>query len=138
VKDLADNTLQLMVQVQKEGHDIKARVVSLQYNGGTVIAPLQDVLSWNWELAKDGSLKVLEQRMGLVDGLTRAAVEAHYDARKNVTWIVHSQPEGQSDDNKSLKGRDDGEYPGAVNLPDVVLLRLTSSQGHLMIEVPGL
>jgi hypothetical protein len=138
VKDLADNTLQLLVQVQKEGHDIKARVVSLQYNGGTVIAPLQDVLSWNWELAKDGSLKVLEQRMGLVDGLTRAAVEAHYDARKNVTWIVHSQPEGQSDDNKSLKGRDDGEYPGAVKLPGMVLLRLTSSQGHLMIEVPGL
>jgi hypothetical protein len=138
VKDLADNTLQLVVQVQKEGHDIKASVVSLQYNGGTVIAPLQDVLSWNWAVAKDGSLKVLEQQMSLVDGSIRSAVEAHYDARKNVTLIVRSQPESRSEDNKNQKDHVDGEYPGAVKLPGMVLLRLTSSQGHLMIEVPGL
>jgi hypothetical protein len=138
VKDLADNTLQLVVQVQKEGHDIKASVVSLQYNGGTVIAPLKDVLSWNWAVAKDGSLKVLEQHMGLVDGSIRSAVDAHYDARKNVTWIVRSQPESRSEDNKNQKDHVDGEYPGAVKLPGMVLLRLTSSQGHLMIEVPGL
>jgi hypothetical protein len=138
VKDLADNTLQLVVQVQKEGHDIKARVVSLQYNGGTVIEPLQDVLSWNWAVAKDGSFKVLEQQMSLVDGSIRSAVEAHYDTRKNVTWVVRSQPESRSDDNKNQKDHDDVEYPGAVKLPGMVLLRLTSSQGHLMIEVPGL
>jgi putative IMPACT (imprinted ancient) family translation regulator len=89
-------------------------------------------------VAKDGSLKVLEQHMSLVDDSTQSAVEAHYDARKNVTSIVIIQPEGQSDDNKNQKNHDDGEYQGAVKLPGVVLLRLTSSQGHLIIEVPGL
>ena len=71
-------------------------------------------------------------------GSIRSAVEAHYDARKNVTWIVRDQPEGRSDDNKNQKDHDDGEHSGAVKQSGLVLLRLTSSQGHLMIEVPGL
>jgi hypothetical protein len=111
------------------------REASLQYNVGNVIAQ-QDVLSWSWEVAKDGSLKALRQNMGLDDGSIQYLVKTQYDARKNVTWIVR-KPCQIDDDNEKM---DDfyGKNPGVVKLPGVALLRLNTSQGHLVIEVPGL
>lgn len=139
VKDLADNTLQLVIHLRQEDHQINATVVSLQYNGGKVISPLQAVLSWDWDVAKNGSLKELEQHIKVVDGSSTFSVEAHYSARKNATLIERERSQSKNNvTNKNQERHDAGEHSDALTLPGLVLLRLTSSQGHLVIVIPGL
>lgn len=136
VKDNADNTLQLVVAVKKDGREIKGRVISLQYNEGAVIGELKDRLAVEWSADKNGTLKRLEQQFSVREGRTGQSVMAGYNASKNVTSVISVTTGGGHHDDDRKGERDD--RPSKVTLPGMVLLRMTTSGGHLSIEVPGL
>jgi pectin methylesterase-like acyl-CoA thioesterase len=116
VLDLAGNALTLVLSIKQEGHEVKAQIVSLQYNTDPVIDAAQNSQSYNWETARNGTLKALEQTLVVYSGRTKQEVEAHFKAEKNQTVIEEKSP-GLS-----------------VTRPGLVLLRLASDQGRLVIE----
>jgi hypothetical protein len=117
VKDKANNSLQVAVKVKKDGHELKASVVSMQYNGSPVIMQQEDELAFEWAGALNGNLKELNERLTL--GSDRNTVAAKFAANQNATEITADGSESKS------------TYPG------MVLVRLTTDQGHLGIEVPA-
>jgi hypothetical protein len=54
LRDAADNELVLKAQVNKDGHELKANIVSLQYNGGPVGTVGLNRLEFEWELDQAG------------------------------------------------------------------------------------
>jgi hypothetical protein len=137
VKDSADNTVQLVVGVKKAGGEIKASVISLQYNGGKLIVPLIDSLSFEWSAVKDGNFKEFGQHLTLFTGSSRRSVDAKFDAKTNVTVIQTSDSGANAEGNSNENDRNGGGRPTTVTLPGMVLLRMTTSQGRLVIEFPG-
>jgi hypothetical protein len=119
VKDKANNTLEVGVIVRKEGQQVMGSLVSLQYNGGPVVAQQRDLFAFEWDAAKDGQLTQLHQQLMVESEHDRKAVEAQYSARQNVTEIKAS------------------ESQQSVTLPGMVLVRLTTDQAHLGIELPA-
>ena len=73
------------------GGEIQIQVVSIQYNGGDVIAfPPKADKKFKWSLNRDLTLKELEQKMELGRGRTKQQVTAHYSSKKGTTEInVH-------------------------------------------------
>jgi|GEM_PF-1738146 len=118
ITDAAGNTLVLVEKVKKTGHEIKVKVVSLQYNNGTVIVPPKNRKSFEWSTEKDGSLKELEQEMEVGKGKDRQDVEAKYDAKKNQTTIKIDEPKPET---KIVK-------------TGLALLRMATDKGKLVIE----
>ncbi len=117
VLDLAGNFLLVVERVKKEGHEIKARVVSLQYNNGAVLTMPRNRKKFEWALEEDGTLKELEQKLMLRIGEQRQELEAEFDAEKNRTTI-EQEPEAES---KLVK-------------PGLVLLRMATVRGMLVLE----
>jgi hypothetical protein len=93
VFDLAGNWLVLVEKVRKEEHRISARILSLQYDDGTVITLPRNQESFEWEAAKDGSLKELQQGLRVGSGEEDPRVEASFRSRKNQTIIIQEEPE---------------------------------------------
>ena len=118
ITDAAGNTLVLVEKVKKAGHEIKIKVMSLQYNNGPVIIPPKNRKSFEWSTEKDGTLKELEQEMEVGKGKDRQEVEAKYDARKNQTIIKVDEPKTEK---KIVKS-------------GLALLRLATDKGKLVIE----
>jgi chitodextrinase len=73
------------------GGEVQIEVVSIQYNGGDVIAfPPKADKKFEWSLNSDGTLNELEQKMELGKGNTKQQVTAHYSSKKGTTEInVH-------------------------------------------------
>jgi hypothetical protein len=124
ITDAAGNTLVLVEKVKKEGREIKAKIVSLQYNGGAVITPPENKKSFEWSLNKDGTLKELEQKLEIGKGKDKQVVKAKFEAEKNQTVIRQGPDAEEDDDGKGVK----------VVKPGLVLLRLASDKGKLVIE----
>ncbi|TLX66662.1 MAG: Ig-like domain repeat protein, partial [Thaumarchaeota archaeon] len=120
ISDLAGNSLTLVENVKKEGHEIKVKIVSLQYNNGPIIASSKNKESFDWSLNTDGSLKKLDQEMKVGKDTNQKEVEAKYDGKKNKTTIELEKPKPET---KIVK---DG----------LVLLRMATSNGNLNIEIP--
>ncbi len=116
IADQAGNTLLLVERVRKKGHEIKARIESLQYNGGPVVTPPRNKKQYEWSLNRDGSLRELEQKLEVGQGRAKQEVKAKFDARKNETEIKVERPERK------------------IMRPGLALLRLATSQGGLVIE----
>ena len=97
IRDRADNTLGLVVAVKREGDEIKAAVVSQQLNGGAVIVAAPNRIAVEWSLARDRSIRELDQRFSTGRGRDRRQVTAEYGAERNVTTIrsraLHTEDE---------------------------------------------
>jgi hypothetical protein len=93
--DLADNLLKLVLRVHEHRHELKAAVVSLQYNGDPLITPLANEEIFAWRLDRAGSLRELEQRVELGDDRSQVSAEAVFRARTNQTRIEIEGPTEQ-------------------------------------------
>ncbi len=108
----------LIEKVKKTGHEIKVKVVSIQYNSDPVITPPKNRKSFEWSTEKEGPLKELEQEMEVGKGKDRQDVEARYDAKKNETTIRVDETKPEI---KIVK-------------TGLALLRLATDKGKLVIE----
>ncbi len=126
--DAAGNTLKIVEKVridhddQGKDHTSKATIVSLQYNGGPVITPPANKKQFDLEANENGTLKSLQQKLSVGKGASRNWVKADYNAKKNQTVI------------KSGTGEEDDEGASKQVKPGLVLLRLATSNGSLVIE----
>jgi len=117
IEDLAGNSLELVASVKREGHEIKASVVRLRYNGGTPITPAENEIAFEWALAGT-SLKELEQKLEVGKDRDEREAEAKFRGERNSTTIRLEQP-GQE---------------RRIERPGLVLLRLATDRGNLVIE----
>ncbi len=116
VLDLAGNTLTLVIKVKAEGHELKAKILSLQYNTGAVMSAPKNKLSYEWDLDRNGNLKRLGQKLKTDSGNPDQEVDAEFRADRNQTVITTKHP-------KTTTIR-----------TGLVLLRFRSVQGQLVIE----
>jgi hypothetical protein len=112
ILDSAGNSLTLVLKVKAEGHELKAEILSLQYNSGLVTSAPKNKLAYEWATASNGNLKQLEQKLNNAE----QQVEAEFKADRNQTVIKTKQPNG------------------TIIKPGLVLLRLASAGGQLVIE----
>ena len=125
------NQVTLIEKVRQAGSEARVRVMSYQYQQGTVAGPVirpdRAYKKYEWARNSDGSLKSLAQKFEIGKGRSRVQVVANFDTRKNVTRIVtegpHSGPDGAHDNDRD----DDRSVPG------LILLRMTTRQGTLEI-----
>ncbi len=118
VQDLAGNTLLVVEKVKRAGHELKVRIVSLQYQSGPVLTPPPNTKAFEWALAKKGTLKELEQKLRVGQGPAKQEVEAKFEGKKNQTTIMVKHPKPET---KLVR-------------PGLVLLRFATSTGSLKIE----
>ena len=118
VVDLAGNSLTLVERVKKAGHEIKAELLSLQYQDAEPTDAPENKQNFQWATERDGSLKELEQKLEIGKGRDRQDVEAKFEGRKNETTIKQDEPKPET----------------RVVKPGLVLLRLATDQGNLAIE----
>ena len=139
IVDAAGNTLVIALKVKQGGGDdddddddgksIKATIVSLQYNGGPVISPPANSVKFEWSTNKDGTLKSLNQRLSVGKGKNRQWVSAKFDAKKNQT-VIKTGTGGEDEDDDD----DDDSHGVKITRPGLVLLRLVTDEGALIIE----
>jgi hypothetical protein len=115
IKDAAENKLTLKELVKMKGKEIKVKVVSIQYNNDPEITPSKNQKSYEWSVAKDGSIKELEQIMEVGKGHSEQKVKAKFDAKKNQTIIQSGKPKLTE------------------TLPGLVLLKMNTVNGNLVI-----
>lgn len=120
IVDAAGNTLVLVEKVKREGKEVQAEIVSLQYNGGAMVTPPKNQQSFEWATNEDGSLKALKQKLETGRDKDKRQAEATYDAKKDQTTIT-----------VNAGGKDKDTH---VVKPGLVLLRLATSGGGLLIE----
>jgi hypothetical protein len=116
ITDAAENKLILKEIVKKNDKEIKAKVLSIQYNDNPPITPAKNQKSFEWSLDKNGSIKELEQTMKVGKGKSEHKVSAKFDAKKNQTKIKSEKPK--------LK----------ETLPGLVLLKMNTENGKLVIS----
>jgi hypothetical protein len=115
ILDRAGNIVTLVLKVKAEGHELKAKVISLQYNSGPVLTPQKNKLKYDWDTDRHGVLKELEQELKDDSG-SPEEVEADFRADKNQTVIKTKHPNS------------------TVIRSGLVLVRLASDHGQLRIE----
>jgi len=99
IADSAGHSLTLLVGVKNNGHEVKARVLSIQYGSSAPIASfkkLHNLLAFQYSLAKDGSLKTLEES---AHAYGTAHAQAHYSADNGTTTITLGPHGSQGSDN---------------------------------------
>jgi len=112
--DAAGNTLVVVVDVIRTGNQLNATFVSLSYNGAPAVQPVDNTLKFEWSGPKDAPLDKLNQRMDTGQGAARQQVTADWDASSGQT-VIHAPA-------------------GDTTRPGLVLLRLATSAGQLVIE----
>jgi hypothetical protein len=108
VLDRAGNTVTLVLSVKVDGHEVKAKVVSLQYNSGPIVSAPKNKLDYEWETDRNGNLKQLEQQLKINSGNAELQVDAEFKADRNQTVIKTKHPNA------------------TIIKPGLVLLRLAS------------
>ena len=109
ITDAAGNTLVLVAQVKPEPGEAKATLVSLQYNGGPVLAPALNQAKFESVSNLDGS-QTIEQVMTVGTD----EVKAEFQSATNQTTIRHGTT--------------------SVVRPGLVLLQLVTARGQLSIQ----
>ncbi len=115
VSDKAGNTIDVTVLVKREGHELKATVVSTSYNGAAPILASKNEIGDEWSVNRTGAIQQLEQGIEL-DRIAEA--EAHYSAAKSQTKIQIEQAGTER----------------SFTRPGLSFLRLATSHGTLSIE----
>jgi hypothetical protein len=116
VIDVADNTLTLVLEVKGDANELKAEVVSLQYNSGPILSAPENKLLYDWKTNQNGSIRTLGQQLKIGSGSTAQQVDAEFRADQNQTVITTKNPDG------------------TTIQTGLVLLRFASAQGQLVIE----
>ena len=116
VLDRAGNTVTLVLNVKVDGQELNAKIVSLQYNSGAILSAMTNELIYEWETDSQGNIKQLVQQLTANSGNAEQQVKANFKADRNQTVIKTKQP--------NL----------TITRPGLVLLRLASAQGQLLIE----
>jgi hypothetical protein len=117
--DAAGNTLTVVVKVRKTDSELKARVISLQYNDGAPVAPERNRLHVLWLADRGGQLKSLVQDVSQGHGQDRETVGAVYDAKDDESLLIIS------DEPRSR--------PTRTRKNGLVLPRLETDRGQLNI-----
>ena len=81
------------------------------------VVPSGTTKKFEWSVNRDGSLKSLEQSMTIGRGKYRTHVKASYDPKTNKTTI-----------------QSDAKNPCKVTLTGLVLLRMATKNGALVVE----
>ena len=118
-------TLALVQRVQEtsahdnHGKEIRAQIMSTQYNSGPVINAPFNRQHYQWSVNRDGSLKELEQHLvaGKRNHKNRQDVAAKFNGKKTSIEVNLPKP------SKTIK---EGSEP--------VLLRMVTNQGGLIVE----
>jgi hypothetical protein len=119
ILDLAGNAMTLVEKVRRDGrHHLAAKILSLQYGQGPVVALSRNRQSYRWTTGRDGSLKELEEELRTGPGKESSRTEAEFDSRTNQTVVVREEPEPRS----------------KVVRPGLDLLRMATLGGKLSIE----
>lgn len=114
VADLAGNTLDVVVDVIATGNQRNATITSLSYNGAAPVAPVDNTLKFEWSGPNDAPVDKLNQRVETGQGADHVQITADWDA-KSAQTVIHRSA-------------------GDVTQPGLVLLRLATSAGQLVIE----
>jgi hypothetical protein len=129
IADSAGHSITLLVGVKNDGHEVKARVLSIQYGGSapvTSFAKLHNRLSFQYSVAKDGSLKTLEES---AHAYGTAHVQAHFSADKGATTIT-TWPQGSHVGDNG----DNGDNGSSITKSGLWLLELVTSNGALSVS----
>jgi hypothetical protein len=113
LKDLAGNSLVLVLEHKKDANEPKIKLISMQYNSGKVLLAAKNQMKADYSAEKNGMLKELEQDIEVKKQFT---VDAAYSANKNKTEIT-VKIEGQKDKKETKKG--------------IVILELLTNKGDL-------
>jgi hypothetical protein len=116
--DRAGNSLVVVEKVKRNDHHISVKVISLQYGQNAATSLPRNRQSFDWSIAKDGSLKELDQEFRSDPGEESPRVEADFLSAKDQTVIVQKEPEPKT---TSVK-------------PGLLLLRMVTAGGLLSIE----
>jgi len=125
IADSAGHSLTLLIAVRNDGHEVAARVLSIQYGSSepiTSFAKLHNKLSFQYSMAHDGTLKTLEES---AHSHGTAQVQAHFSADKGTTTITTGPQGSQGDDNGN---------GGGVTKSGLWLLELVTSNGSLNVS----
>ncbi len=137
ITDLAGNSLTIGEKVKLDGKEIRAKIVSLQYNNdpaillldnnssagknnGTTTPPglSKNEMKFEYSVDKDGSaIKELNQKIDIGQGKDKQRLDAKYDAKKNETTIKTSEPKPEKQ----------------VVKAGLVLIRLSTDRGSFTI-----
>lgn len=118
VVDAADNPLMVVVKVKRSAHQVKARILSLQYQDAAVITPPVNREQFKWSLNRDASLKDLQQKMRHGRSREEHLITAYFMTYTNQTKITVMKPGPRSSETR----------------PGLALLRMATNKGRLVIE----
>jgi hypothetical protein len=121
VTDRAGNIEMLTIAVGRDEHELSARLVTVQYNDGLLRVFGENRVRFEWSFDRAGALRQLQQEVATGRGRDRRRVKATFDGRRNQTTI-HTDMDGR------------GEKK--ITRPGLVLLRLATTNGQVMVEVP--
>jgi len=124
ITDSGGHVVTLIMQVQKNGNELKATIVSIQYGNASPVTPTHNKLDFQYSLAKDGGINTLEEHF---QG-GNATGHAHYDAKDGVTTITIESGGHGGDGGDDESGGDD---QNTITNNGLWLLELTTSNGAL-------
>lgn len=101
ITDESGNTLQLIFKkLKQEKNELNLELQTLVYNGISISTIPKITLQYEWSTDKAGNIKELEQKA--IIGTLK--VEAHYDAKKNITKIDKKlKLKDEEDDDREMK-----------------------------------
>jgi hypothetical protein len=126
IADSGGHVVTLIMQIQNNGNEVKARIMSIQYGNASPVTPGGSKLDFQYSLADNGSINTLEEHAQA----SNSTGHAHYDAMKGVTTItMGSGGDGGGEGDDEGDGGDDGQ--NAITNNGLWLLELTTSNGGL-------
>lgn len=121
ISDEAGNTLQIFFKkFVQEKKELKLEVQGLSYNSVPATDDPKTVLQYEWSTDKAGAPKELEEK-AVVGALK---IEAHYNAKENVTKIEEGIENGEAKEEKKNKNI----------LPGLVIIGLSTDKGKVQIN----
>jgi hypothetical protein len=132
--DNAGNTLRLVELVSIQGHDMKVRVVSFQYNDGSIVLAGRNEKQFEWKTDKTGTLKGIEQLMSVGGRPLTHLVQAEWEAKTNRTVIQVTDEKQDVPEREDDKKCEHGQHDKKIVKPGLVLLRMAIIDRKLVIE----
>lgn len=121
ITDESSNTLEISFnKLGQEKHELKLEIQALSYNGISTSTIPKTTVQYEWSTDNVGGIKELEQKVGIGS----LKIEAHYDAKKNITKIDRKLKEEESDGNNEIK----------KILPGFRILKLITDKGVVRVD----
>ena len=119
IADSAGHTLLLQLSVKSEGHELKARLLSIQYGNSTPITPSDNEVAFEFSQSKHG-MKNVEQSINVNHAVN---AQAHFNGKKDITKI-HIETHSEDDHN---------DHRPNLTMSGLWLLELVTSNGSLNV-----